>query len=104
MGNQVKHIVNVALAAIGIAMGAAVWDIATPLTYERYCGTYRGSWMTITPPGSGPASYPVKSKNLRNVYFAGQRIMPPGGMPGAVVTGRTAAQYLCKDYNAVFIS
>jgi phytoene dehydrogenase-like protein len=81
-----------------------VWDIATPLTYERYCGTYRGSWMTNTPPGSRPASYPVKSKNIRNIYFAGQRLLPPGGMPGAVITGRTAAQYLCKDFNAEFVS
>lgn len=23
-----------------------VWDVATPLTYERYCGTWRGSWMS----------------------------------------------------------
>jgi phytoene dehydrogenase-like protein len=80
----------------------AVWDVATPLTYERYCGTYHGSWMTITPPGSMRVFYPCKSKRIRNLYFAGQRIIPPGGTPVAVSTGRTAAQYLCRDFGVVF--
>jgi phytoene dehydrogenase-like protein len=80
----------------------AVWDVATPLTYERYCGTYHGSWMTITPAGSKRVFYPCKSKSIRNLYFAGQRITPPGGTPVAVSTGRTAAQYLCRDFKAVF--
>ncbi|GHV24895.1 hypothetical protein AGMMS4952_01400 [Spirochaetia bacterium] len=80
----------------------AVWDVATPLTYERYCGTYHGSWMTITPPGSMRVSYPYKSRRVGNLYFAGQRIIPPGGTPVAVVTGRTAAQYLCRDSGVVF--
>jgi phytoene dehydrogenase-like protein len=22
-----------------------VFDVATPVTYERYCGAYRGAWM-----------------------------------------------------------
>jgi phytoene dehydrogenase-like protein len=82
----------------------AVWDVATPLTYERYCGTYHGSWMTLTPAGSMRVSYPSKPKRIRNCYFAGQRIMPPGGTPVAVSTGRTAAQYLCRDFGAVFVT
>jgi phytoene dehydrogenase-like protein len=82
----------------------AVWDVATPLTYERYCGTYHGSWMTITPPLSRRIFYPCKPKHIGNLYFAGQRIMPPGGTPPAVSTGRTAAQYLCRDFGAVFVT
>jgi len=81
-----------------------VWDIATPLTYERYCGTYRGSFMTKTLPGEKQKFYPSKSGDLDNVYFAGQRLMPPGGMPCAVVTGRSAAQHVCKDFGVEFIS
>jgi len=81
-----------------------VWDIATPLTYERYCGTYRGSFMTKTLPGDKQKLYPSKSKSFTNVYFAGQRLMPPGGMPCAVVTGRYAAQHVCKDFDMEFIS
>ena len=81
-----------------------VWDIATPLTYERYCGSYRGSWMTKMLPGEKQKTYPYKSKYMDNVYFAGQRLMPPGGLPVAVITGRTAAQYVCRDFDAVFVS
>ncbi|MDR1353791.1 MAG: NAD(P)/FAD-dependent oxidoreductase, partial [Treponema sp.] len=74
----------------------AVWDVATPLTYERFCGSYHGSWMTMTPPGSRRGSYPYKPRGVKNLYFAGHRMMPPGGMPVAVSSGRSAAQYLCR--------
>lgn len=79
----------------------AVWDVATPLTYERYCGTYRGSWMSVMQPGVPQASYPAKSQ-IAGLYFAGQRMMSPGGLPVAVSTGRTAVQYLCRDTHTVF--
>jgi phytoene dehydrogenase-like protein len=88
----------------GIRGNVAVWDMATPLTYERFCGTYHGSWMTITHPGTVRVSYPCKSGHIDNLYFAGQRIIPPGGTPVAVSTGRTASQYLCRDFGAVFKS
>jgi phytoene dehydrogenase-like protein len=81
-----------------------VRDTATPLTYERYCGTYHGSWMTRTAPGRRRAAYPRKVKGMGNVYFAGQRILPPGGMPPALLTGRTAAQYLCRDFKTEFVA
>ena len=80
----------------------AVVDVATPLTYERYCGTKHGSWMTFEGKGDKSTTYPSTSKEIRNLYFAGQRIQTPGGMPVAVDTGRKAVQYLCKDFNAVF--
>lgn len=83
---------------------AAVWDMATPLTYERFCGTWHGSWMTITRPGAKRVFYPSKPRHIKNCYFAGQRIMPPGGTPVAVSTGRMAAQYLCRDFGVVFKS
>jgi phytoene dehydrogenase-like protein len=78
------------------------WDVATPLTYERYCGTYKGSWMTVVGKGDKPSIYPSTSEKIANLYFAGQRLQPPGGLPVAVMTGRTAIQYLCRDTNTVF--
>ena len=77
-------------------------DIATPLTFERYCGTYHGSWMTIDQVGKKAAIYPIKPETISNLYFAGQRIMSPGGTPVALLTGRQAVQYLCKDNNIPF--
>ncbi len=80
----------------------AVWDVATPLTYERYCGTYKGSWMTLMPPNKPQAAYPCNSAAIAGLYFAGQRMQSPGGLPVAVSTGRTAVQYLCRDTDTMF--
>jgi len=79
-------------------------DIATPLTYERYCGNWKGSWMTEMTPNMKMKTYPAVIKGLSGVYFAGQRMMPPGGLPVALMSGRTAVQYLCRDTNTVFVS
>jgi phytoene dehydrogenase-like protein len=80
----------------------AVWDVATPLTYERYLGSYKGSWMTLMGKGGFNTSYPSKPETIKNVYFASHRLMPPGGLPVALETGRKAVQYLCKDTDTVF--
>ena len=81
-----------------------VVDVATPLTYERYCGNWKGSWMTEMLPGMKMKTYPSVIKGLGGLYFAGHRMMPPGGLPPAVMSGRTAMQHLCKDTGTVFVS
>ncbi len=82
-----------------------VCDVATPLTYERYCGNWKGSWMTeMTPKMKLMKNYPAKIRGLEGVYFAGQRMSPPGGLPVALQTGRAAVQYLCRDTKTVFVS
>lgn len=80
----------------------AVWDVATPLTYERYLHSYKGSWMSIMGKGSTQEYYPSKPESIQNVYFAGQRLRSPGGLPVAVDSGRRAIQFLCRDTNTVF--
>lgn len=79
-----------------------VWDVATPLTYERYCATHRGSWMSIMGTGKQRQSYPLKSESIQGLYFAGQRMMPPGGLPVAASTGRQVVQHVCGDEDTVF--
>ena len=79
-----------------------VIDIATPLTYERYTGAYHGSWMTVGGVGDKMSEYPGFSKNISGLYFAGHRIMPPGGLPAALYTGRTAAQMVCRQFKVLF--
>lgn len=34
--------------------------------------------------------YPCKCNRIANLYFAGQRLMVPGGMSAALMTSRTA--------------
>ncbi|MCL2802188.1 MAG: FAD-dependent oxidoreductase [Treponema sp.] len=79
-----------------------VIDVATPLTYERYTGAYHGSWMSVAAPGEKMKSWPAYLKNARGVFFAGHRMMSPGGLPVAVFTGRQAAQMVCRHFDAVF--
>ena len=79
-----------------------VWDVATPLTYERYLRSYKGSWMSNMLPGEKQTSYPAKPEGFEGAYFAGQRLVAPGGLPTAVETARTAVQHLCKDEDVVF--
>jgi phytoene dehydrogenase-like protein len=74
-----------------------VVDVATPVTYERYTGNWRGSymgwkamptetskWMSRTLPGLG------------NFYMTGQWVFPGGGVPGAITSGRHLMQIICK--------
>ena len=80
-----------------------VVDIATPLTYERYTGAYKGSWMGIMKPGvSAGLMYPGDCKNISGLYFAGHRMMSPGGLPVALASGRTAAQLVCRQFDVEF--
>lgn len=80
----------------------AVWDVATPLTYERYLGSYKGSWMSLMKKGQANVQYSCKPESIQNLYFAGQRLTSPGGFPVALTTGRTAVQQLCIDTDTMF--
>lgn len=80
-----------------------VIDVATPCTYERYTGSYEGSWMSVWQKGGKQRNYPQSLDSVFGVYFAGQRIQMPGGLPIAVYTGRQAVQFLCRDFDEVFV-
>ncbi len=77
-------------------------DIATPLTYERYTGAHKGSWMGLMQAGEKQVQYPGYLDSIKGVYFAGHRMMLPGGMPVALYSGRKAAQMVCKQFDVVF--
>ncbi|GHV95493.1 amine oxidase [Spirochaetia bacterium] len=79
-----------------------VIDIATPLTYERYTGSYRGAWMTVLDKGDRYVMPAPISREIKNLYFAGFRTIAPGGLPVALLSGFRAAQYACRDNGMVF--
>lgn len=79
-------------------------DVATPLTYERYTGAYRGAWMTPIGTGEKMQNYLGIVDNVQGLYFAGHRLRPPGGLPAAAASGRDAIQLVCKQYGATFYS
>jgi len=100
LANAILH--EIGLKYPQIVGKVAVVDVATPLTYERYLHSYKGSWMTLTKKGQPNRQYPCKPASIQHLYFAGQRLVTPGGCPVALTTGRTAAQHLCLDTNTVF--
>lgn len=73
-------------------------DAWTPLTYERYCNAYHGSYMSFV---TTPAGKQIKSKGrlkgLKNLYLAGQWVNSPGGLPVAVASGKFAIQRILKS-------
>jgi len=72
-------------------------DFVTPITYERYCGAYRGRWMSYgNTENSKSLMHDGRIKGLTNFSMCGQWLMPPGGTPVAAITGRWAIQRLCK--------
>lgn len=79
-------------------------DVATPVTYARYCGAFHGSYMAFMPaPGIKMKMYSGKIKNLRNCFLTGQWLQSPGGTPVAVVTGKFTIQRICKKEKRKFV-
>ncbi|TFH11266.1 MAG: NAD(P)/FAD-dependent oxidoreductase [Candidatus Atribacteria bacterium] len=80
-----------------------VTDVATPLTFERYTGNWKGTFMTwlLAPDFQRKYGYVRKTiPGLDNVYLASMWTVPPGGLPGAAMAGREVVQMLCaKDGN-----
>jgi phytoene dehydrogenase-like protein len=104
-----QRVADEVIAALAVQMPETcgkieVIDVATPLTYERYCANWKGSWMTDMTPSMKMKTYPSDIKGVDGVYFAGHRMQPPGGLPVALITGRSAVQCLCRDTDTVFVS
>lgn len=79
-----------------------VTDMATPLTYERYCDTFEGSYMSNWEAGKRVLHAPMRYGT--GIYFTGQRVSFSGGLPPAAETGHRTAQTLCKDFGVEFVS
>ena len=79
-------------------------DVATPLTYERYCNAYKGSYMSfITTNQTKGLMQKGVIKGLDNMFLSGQWLMSPGGLPIAVFTGKHAAYRLVRKDKKKFI-
>ena len=72
-------------------------DAWTPLTYERYCNAYHGSYMSfVTTPYGKQIKMKGQLKGIKNLYVAGQWTNSPGGLPVAVASGKFAVQRILK--------
>jgi phytoene dehydrogenase-like protein len=85
----------------GISDSVEMIDVATPVTFERYTGNWKGSfegWL-ITPGNSNVLlkRMPQTLPGLKNFYMCGQWVEPGGGLPTAVMSGRRLFEFICKE-------
>ena len=75
-------------------------DVATPVTFQRYTGNYRGSYVPFcTMPDIEYENHPGVITGVKNLYLAGQWVFPDGGLPMAAIGGKYAVQRICKQEN-----
>ena len=79
-----------------MADGIEVLDVASPMTYERYCNAYRGAFMAFLPTTDSKAmAHPGTIAGLDNTFLTGQWLQPPGGLPPAAITGKHTIYRIC---------
>jgi phytoene dehydrogenase-like protein len=90
----------------GFASQIEVVDVATPATYVRYTGNWRGSpdgWYVTTE--NMMKRIPLRSlPGLSGFYMVGQWTMPYAGVPGSALSGRQLIQLLCKQSGRPFLT
>ncbi|OGN99139.1 MAG: hypothetical protein A2Y89_07745 [Chloroflexi bacterium RBG_13_51_18] len=89
----------------GLASKVEMRDVATPVTWVRYTGNWKGSyegWMfsaeTFT------SSMRKTLPGLDNFYMAGQWVNPGGGMPTAAMSGNHTIQLICNKDKKKFVT
>lgn len=82
-----------------------VIDVATPATFFRHTGNWKGSTQGWLPGKNIMASSPVDYvlPGLKNFYYGSHWSVPGGGLPVAIKTSRDLAQIICKKYHKAFI-
>lgn len=73
-------------------------DTFSPATYEKWCGAYKGAYMSFYgQPGYKSLYVKNTIKGLDNVYLASQWLQLNGGLPSAAASGKFAAQALSQE-------
>ena len=80
----------------GITAQVEVTDIATPYTTWRYTLNHEGAFMGWMPTPQSLRAHMTKTlPGLANFYMAGQWVVPGGGVPPVLYSGRHVIQMLC---------
>jgi phytoene dehydrogenase-like protein len=89
----------------GLASRVEVTDVATPYTTWRYTLNHRASpegWLMT--PVALRTTIERTLPGLERLYLAGQWVMPGGGVPPVLYSGRHAVQILCDRDGKGFVS
>ena len=90
----------------GITPLVEVTDVATPLTFERYTGNWKGSfegWL-VTPENASVLLKPMSQTlpDLDKFYMCGQWVEPGGGLPTALMSAKRLIKKICKEDGVKF--
>ncbi|MFC2017550.1 phytoene desaturase family protein [Chloroflexota bacterium] len=89
----------------GLAAQVEMRDVATPMTWVRYTGNWKGSyegWMFTTKTFMMQMSKTLPG--LNNFYMAGQWVNPGGGMSTAAMSGNHTIRLICNKDKRKFVT
>ena len=89
----------------GLSSQVEMTDVATPYTTWRYTRNWRGAYEGWLP--TGPqlmTSLPRTLPGLRDFVMAGQWVVPGGGVPTCLISGRDAIRILCRQDGKAFVA
>ena len=88
----------------GITSQVEMTDVATPYTMWRHTRNRRGAFegFQITPKAV-MTRIPKTLPGLRDFYMAGQWVMPGGGVPPCLYSGKHVVQLMCKKDGKEFV-
>jgi phytoene dehydrogenase-like protein len=107
-GAEKQRIANEVLAVLdkkipGLSKKVEVIDVATPATVVRYTNNWRGSmegWLIK--PGVGLGAINNTLPGVKNFYMIGQWTQPGGGLPSGLISARSIARRVIKDFGGKF--
>jgi phytoene dehydrogenase-like protein len=89
----------------GFASQVEMRDVASPTTFVRYTGNWKGSfegWQVTPETWSFGEQMKKTLPGLDNFYMAGHWVEPGGGLPTAALSGRNVIQIICKKNKKKF--
>jgi len=83
----------------GFKSAIEVTDVTTPMTYVRYTGNWKGTFMTwVISPDKVKKFRMIKKTvpGLDNFWLSGMWVQPPGGLPTGLMSSRHVMQMICR--------
>jgi phytoene dehydrogenase-like protein len=87
----------------GISQQVEMIDVATPLTFERITGNWKGSitgWKLT--PEQAVTNIPATLPGLEDFWMVGHWLFPGGGLPAGISTAREVIWKQCKKDKKAF--
>ncbi len=89
----------------GLSDQVEMTDVATPVTWVRYTGNWKGSYEGWIEMSLGLGNSMEKTlPGLDEFYMIGQWVEPGGGLPPAAQSGRNVIQIMCKQDKKKFVT